>query len=57
MHVVAAPIHELRERGRVRAYDDVTLRVGDAHEMAERVATIYADLDSRNPALEQWARP
>jgi L-amino acid N-acyltransferase YncA len=57
MHVVAAPVHELRERGRVAAYDLVALRVGDAHEMAQRVAEIYADLDSRNPALEQWARP
>ena len=57
MHVVAAPVRELRERGRVPAYDVVALQAGDAHEMAERVAEIYADLDRRNPALEQWARP
>ena len=57
MYVVAAPLSELRGRDRVPAHDLVTLRVGDAHAMAERVADIYADLDRRNPALEQWARP
>ena len=57
MHVVAAPVPKLRAWDRVPAYDVVDLRVGDAQVMARRVAEIYADLDSRNPALEQWARP
>jgi L-amino acid N-acyltransferase YncA len=57
MHVVAAPVRELRARERVPAYDVLTLRPGEPHAMARRVAAIYADLDTRNPALALWARP
>jgi hypothetical protein len=57
MYVVAGPVRELRRRPRATSYDGVVLRRGDTSALAERVATIYADLTAGQPELALWATP
>lgn len=57
MHVVAGLVDPLREHPRVAAYPRVSLRVGDPHALAPRVAEIYRELADHEPEVETWANP
>lgn len=57
MHVVAGPVVRLRRHPRTSAYSRVSLRAGDARELAPRVSAIYDELGAREPDLAMWAAP
>jgi len=57
MHVVAGRVEQLREHPRAAAYPHVSLRPGDPHVLAGRVAAVYAELVAREPELAMWAIP
>jgi hypothetical protein len=57
MLVVAGPVEELNDQPRASAYDRVALRAGAPEALAERVATVYAELAGQRPELAMWANP
>ena len=57
LHVVAGLVATLRTRPRATAYSRVRLRTGDPEALATRVAEIYDELGTHEPALATWANP
>lgn len=56
-YVVAGLVSELRARAKVPAYHRVSLRPADAADLAQRAASLYADLAAGRPDLLLWTNP